>query len=85
METSASTKCLQRRIVQMLDRSQSLPQYYNNIASLEDWYSTDYGSHTPLKDEGDKPMMDLAQSLQTLGVHALADMQTWWRTYTELV
>ena len=28
-------------------------------------------------------MMDLAQSLQTLGVHALADMQTWYvRTQT---
>ena len=38
----------------MLERSQSLFQYYNNIASLQDWYSTDYGSHTPLQDEGDE-------------------------------
>ena len=43
----------------MLERSQSLLQYYNNIASLQDWYSTDRGSHTPLQDEGDEPMMDL--------------------------
>ena len=27
-------------------------QYHNNIASLQDWYSTDRGSHTPLQDEG---------------------------------
>ena len=47
------------------------------LFKLQDWYSTGHGSHTPLKDEGDKPMMDLAQSLQTLGVHALADLQTW--------
>ena len=26
---------------------------------LQDWYSTDHGSHTPLEDEGDEPMMDL--------------------------
>ena len=36
----------------MLERSQSLLQYYNNIASLQDWYSTDHGSHTPLQDDG---------------------------------
>ena len=42
----------------MLERSQSVLQYYNNIASLQDWYSTVHGSHTPLQDEGDKPMMD---------------------------
>ena len=42
----------------MLERSQSLLQYYNNIASLQDWYSTDHGSHTPLQDEGDKLVMD---------------------------
>ena len=34
----------------MLERSQSLLQYYNNIASLQDWYSTDRGSSTPLQD-----------------------------------
>ena len=33
---------------QMLERSQVVLQYYNNIASLQDWYSTDHGSHTPL-------------------------------------
>ena len=52
-------KCLQRRTAQMLERSQSLLQYYNDIASLQDWYSTDHGSHTPLQDDGDEPMMDL--------------------------
>ena len=49
----------------MLERSQSPLQYFNNIASLQDWYSTDHGSHTPLQDEGDKPMMDLVTGLQT--------------------
>ena len=44
----------------------------------QDWYSAGHGSHTPLQDDGDKPMMDLAQSLQTLYVHTLADMQTWY-------
>ena len=44
----------------------------------QDWYSAGHGSHTPLLDEGDKPMMDLAQSLQTLHVHTLADMPTWY-------
>ena len=24
---------------------------------LQDWYSTDHGSHTPLQDDGDEPMM----------------------------
>ena len=53
----------------MLERSQSLLQYYNNIASLQDWYSTDHGSHTPLQDEGDEPMMDLVTGLQTRCEH----------------
>ena len=49
----------------------------------QDWYSSGHGSHTPLPDEGNKPMMDLAHSLQTMGVHALADMQKWYvRTQT---
>ena len=26
--------------------------YYSNIASLQDWYSINQGSHTPLQDEG---------------------------------
>ena len=38
--------------------------------------STGHGSHTPLQNDGNKLIMDLAQRLQTLGVHALADMQT---------
>ena len=46
----------------MLERSQSLLQYYNNIVSLQDWYSTDRGSHTPLQDEGDELILDLAQT-----------------------
>ena len=43
----------------MLERSQSLLQYHNNIASLQDWYSTDHGSHSPLQD--DESMMDLVK------------------------
>ena len=68
-ETSVSRRCLQRRTAQMLERSQSLLQYYNNIVSLQDWYSTDRGSHTPLQDEGDEPMMDLVTGLQTRCEH----------------
>ena len=52
METSVSRKCLRRKTARMLERSQSLLQNYNNIARLQDWYSTDHGSHTPLKDDG---------------------------------
>ena len=47
------SRCPQRRSAQMLEQNQSLLQYYNNIASLQYWYSTDHGSHTPLQDEGD--------------------------------
>ena len=65
METSVSRKCLRRRTALMLERSQSLLHYYNNIASLQDWYSADHGSYTPLEDEGDEPMMDLVTGLQT--------------------
>ena len=32
----------------MLERRRSVLQYYNNIASLQDWYSTDDGSHPTL-------------------------------------
>ena len=49
----------------MLERSQSLLHNYSNNASLQDWYSTDHGSHTPLQDDGDEPMMDLVKGLQT--------------------
>ena len=37
------------------------PQHHNNTASLQDWYSTDHGSHTPLHDEGDEPLMYLVK------------------------
>ena len=36
-ETSVSRRCLQRRTAQMSEQNQSLLQYYNNIASLQDW------------------------------------------------
>ena len=49
MEISVSGWCLLRKIVQMLERSQCLLLYYN-IASLQDWYSTDHGSHNPVQD-----------------------------------
>ena len=51
----------------------------------QDWYSTGHGSHSPLPDDGDKSMMDLAQSLQTLGVHASGSHADVVRTYTDLV
>ena len=38
---------------------------YNIVRKLQDWCSTSHGNHTPLQDDGNKPMMDLAQSLQT--------------------
>ena len=68
-ETSVSRRCLQRRTAQMLERSHSLLQYYYNIASLQDWYSTDHVSHTPLQDQGDELMMDLVTGLQTRCEH----------------
>ena len=37
-ERSVTRRCLQRRTAQMLERSQSLLQHYNNIANLQDWY-----------------------------------------------
>ena len=40
----------------------------------QDWYSTGHGSHTPLQDAGNKPMMDLAQSLQAW----YGRTQTWY-------
>ena len=39
----------------------SASQFYNIIASLQDWYYTDHESHTPLQDECDKLMMDLVR------------------------
>ena len=76
METSESRRCLQRKTAQMLERSQSPLQYYNNIASLQDWYSTDRGSHTPLQDEGDETMMDLVTGLQTRREHGVTSTET---------
>ena len=35
-ETPVSRRCLQRRTAQMLERSQSLVQYCNNTANLQD-------------------------------------------------
>ena len=35
----------------------------------QDWYSTGHGLHTPLQDDGDKPMMDLVNGLQTRCEH----------------
>ena len=49
---SVSRRCRQRKIVQMLERNQSLLQYYNKVASLQECYSTDHGSHTPLHEDG---------------------------------
>ena len=51
-ETSESRRWLQQRTAQMLERNQSLLQYCGDIASLQDWYSIDHGSHTPQQDEG---------------------------------
>ena len=58
METSVSRKFL---------------RYYNNIASLQDWYSTD---QTPLQDEGDEPMMDLVTGLQARREHGNTSTET---------
>ena len=54
------------------------------LFKLHDWYSAGHGSHTTPQDDGDMPMMmDRAQSPQTLGVHVLSDVQTWYvRTQT---
>ena len=63
MKTSVSRRCVQRRTAQMLEQNQSLLQHYNNIASLQDWHSTDYGSPTPLQDD-DEPVMEPVTELQ---------------------
>ena len=63
MEISVSRRCQQRRTAQMLERSQSVLHYYNNIASLQDWYSTDHGFYTPLQD-GDEPVTERVMELQ---------------------
>ena len=65
METSVSRKSSLRKTAQMMERRQSLLQYYNNIASLQGWYSTDRGQYTPLQDEGDEPTIDLVTGLRT--------------------
>ena len=38
--------------MQMLDRRQSLLQHLNSVANVQDWYSGDRRSHTPLQDDG---------------------------------
>ena len=68
-EISVSKRCFQRRTAHMLERRQSLLQYYNNIASLQDWYSTDHGSHTRLQDDDDEPMTELVTRLQSRHEH----------------
>ena len=35
----------------MVERSQSLLQYYNSTATLQRWCSTDHGSHTPTQED----------------------------------
>ena len=48
----------------------------------QDWFSTSHGYHTPLQDDGDKPTMDLAQSLQRLGMYIYRlGMYTRWPRY----
>ena len=49
-------------------KKQSLLQYYNNIASLQDWYSTDHGSHPPLLDEGAADQESKAQKQTVVNV-----------------
>ena len=44
------------------------------LFKLKGRYSTGHGSHIPLQDDGEKPMMDLAQSLQTW----CARTQNWY-------
>ena len=58
-----------RRIAQMLERSQSLLQNCNVVQNCKMGILQDHGSHTPLQDEGEEPMMDLASSLQTRYEH----------------
>ena len=48
----------------MLQRSQSLFEYCNVFKS-KIGIQQDHGSHTPLQDEGEWSIMDLASSLQT--------------------
>ena len=55
---------------------ESLLLYYNIVDIARLVFCRPWIPHTPLQDDGDKPMRDLTQNLQTLGVHALADMQT---------
>ena len=65
-----------RMLQQYAKQSQSLLLYCNIVQIARLVFHRPW-SHTPFQDDGDEPMMDLARSLQVLGVHALADMQTW--------
>ena len=63
MEISASRRCLQRKIVQMLERSQSVLQSYTYTASLQDWCSADNGSHTTLQQMCEQPCTPCERSI----------------------
>ena len=52
----------------MLEQNPFLLQYCNNIASLQDWYSTDHGSHFPLQDEGAADLESKAQKQKVVNV-----------------
>ena len=56
-----------KRIAQMLERGQSLLQYCNVFQSAKLVFYKGHGSHTPLQDEGDEPMMDLVTGMHTRG------------------
>ena len=45
------------------------------LFKLQHWYLQDHGSHTPLQDEGEEPMMGLASSLQTRYEHTQKQKQ----------
>ena len=56
MDTSVSRRCLQPKKcadVGTKPVSASVPQPHCKV--LQDWYSTDHGSHTPLQDGGSRP------------------------------
>ena len=75
METSVSIRCLQRsEELRRCWNKTSLCFQYNNIAGLQDWYSTD---HTPLQDDGDEPMMDLVTGMTAMArSKAMANVDT---------
>ena len=66
MEASVSRK---RRLAQMLESSQSFASVLQCCSNCKIGILQDHGSHTPLQDEGEEPMMGLASSLQTRYEH----------------